>query len=73
VVLQIVLVLLVIVSDSTEFSVILGYALNTRSIGIILSGLAESLIALIVIYRLALALVSRNLSYMILYICCKKA
>jgi hypothetical protein len=73
VVLQIVLALLVIISDSTEFSVILGYALNTRSIGIIPSGPAESLTALIAIYRLALALVSRSSSYMILYACRKRA
>jgi hypothetical protein len=73
VVLQIVLVLLVIISNSTEFSVILGYMLNTRNVGIILSGLAESLIVLIAIYRLALVLVSRNLLHMILYTCYKRA
>jgi hypothetical protein len=72
VVLQIALVLLVIISDSTEFSIILGYILNIRNIGIIPSGLAELLIALIVIYRLALVLVSRNLLHIILYTCCKK-
>jgi hypothetical protein len=71
--LQIALVLLVIISDNTEFFVILGYAPNIRSIGIILSGLAESLIALTAIYRLALALVSRSLLHMILYTCRKKA
>jgi hypothetical protein len=72
VVLQIALVLLVIISDSTEFSIILGYTPNTRSIGIILSGLAESLIVLIAIYRIALALVSRSLLYIILYAYRKK-
>jgi hypothetical protein len=70
--LQIVSVLLVIISDSTEFSVILGYMPNIRNIGIIPSGLAESLTALIVIYRLVLVLVSRSLLHMILYACCKK-
>jgi hypothetical protein len=72
VVLQIVLVLLVIISDSTEFFIILGYMLNTRNIDIILSGPAESLIALIIIYRLALVLISQNLLYIILYIYYKK-
>jgi hypothetical protein len=71
VVLRIVLVFLVIINNSTEFSVILGYTPNTRSIGIIPSGLAELLIALTVIYRLVLALVSRNLSHIILYTCHK--
>jgi hypothetical protein len=70
--LQIVSVLLVIINDGTEFSIILGYMLNTRNIGIIPSGPAELLIALIVIYRLALILVSRSLLYMILYTCRKK-
>jgi hypothetical protein len=72
VVLRIVSVLLVIINNSTEFFVILGYILNTRSINIILSGLVESLIALIAICRLVLALVSRNLLYIILYTCYKK-
>jgi hypothetical protein len=70
--LQIVSVLLIIISDSTKFSIILGYALNIRNIDIILSGPAESLIALIVIYRLVLILVSRNSLYMILYTCYKR-
>jgi hypothetical protein len=73
VVLRIVLVLLVIISNSTKFSVILGYTLNIRSIGIIPSGPAESLIVLIAIYKLVLVLVSRSLLYMILYTCYKKA
>jgi hypothetical protein len=71
VVLQIVLVFLVIINGNTEFFVILGYALNTRSISIIPSGPAELLIALIAIYRLVSALVSRSLLYMILYTCRK--
>jgi hypothetical protein len=73
VVLRIALVFLVIISDSTKFFIVLGYVLNTRSIGIIPSGPAELLIVLIAIYKLVLALVSRNSSYIILYTCYRGA
>jgi hypothetical protein len=59
-------------TDAKVVCVTLRYIPNTRNIGIIPSGLAESLIVLTTIYRLALVLVSRNLSYIILYTCYKK-
>ena len=55
--LRIALAFLVIIADNSESLVNLKYTLNISNIGIIPFGLAESLIALIAIYRIASALV----------------